>query len=180
MLAAPSAAASQPSLSLSGSASCYAKPPCGCARPTASAARRCSFKMSNRTSRFCAVAVIPSQQESGVHANLSRRIDSQDVHRKPFAASQRRWTRRCWSSTVSSENVPIADKPPSSKTVCNRSAAAAAAIRDASLMSTDVAKSDSGGPWRSNAVIRYLDECELEEDVALEAALHVEDEEWID
>ena len=28
------------------------------------------------------------------------------------------------------------------------------------------------GPWRSSAVFKYLDECELEADVALEAAIH--------
>ncbi len=46
--------------------------------------------------------------------------------------------------------------------------------------SPPLARICNAGPWRSNAVIRYLDECDLEEDVALEAALHVEDEEWID
>ena len=27
------------------------------------------------------------------------------------------------------------------------------------------------GPWRSGAIFRYLDDCELEADVALEAAM---------
>ena len=37
------------------------------------------------------------------------------------------------------------------------------------------------GPWRSNAIIRYLDECDLEEDVALEAAIHDDGTpEWLD
>ena len=30
------------------------------------------------------------------------------------------------------------------------------------------------GPWRSGAIFKYLDECELEADVALEAAMHDE------
>ncbi len=53
-------------------------------------------------------------------------------------------------------------------------------VQDMQKSGAPLAKICNAGPWRSNAVIRYLDECELEEDVALEAALHVEDEEWID
>jgi hypothetical protein len=38
------------------------------------------------------------------------------------------------------------------------------------------------GQWSQggSAVVRYLDQCELEQDVALEAAILSEDEEWVD
>ena len=38
----------------------------------------------------------------------------------------------------------------------------------------------AAGQWRSSAFMRYLDEADLEKDVALAAAIHSEDEEWID
>ena len=43
-----------------------------------------------------------------------------------------------------------------------------------------LAKICQAGPWRSGAMFRYLDECDLEDNVALEAAIHEEDEVWID
>ena len=38
----------------------------------------------------------------------------------------------------------------------------------------------AAGQWRSSAFIRYLKEAELEQGVALEVAIHSDDEEWID
>ena len=35
------------------------------------------------------------------------------------------------------------------------------------------------GGWRSNAIFKYLDECELEADIALEAAMVSESYEFI-
>ena len=35
------------------------------------------------------------------------------------------------------------------------------------------------GAWRSAAIFKYLDECDLDADVALEAAMHEEETEWI-
>ena len=37
----------------------------------------------------------------------------------------------------------------------------------------------AAGEWRSRAILKYLDLCELEKDIALEAAMH-SDEEFID
>ena len=38
------------------------------------------------------------------------------------------------------------------------------------------------GQWRQGAgsVLSYLDQCELELDIALEAAIHSDDKEWIE
>jgi hypothetical protein len=36
------------------------------------------------------------------------------------------------------------------------------------------------GEWRSRAVTKYLDLTELEKDIALEAAMQSDQEEWID
>ena len=38
------------------------------------------------------------------------------------------------------------------------------------------------GQWKQGAgsVLHYLDQCELEQDIALETAIHSDDEEWIE
>ena len=38
----------------------------------------------------------------------------------------------------------------------------------------------SAGQWRSAAFARYLDEAELEQDLAFEVAIDSEGEEWLD
>ena len=53
-------------------------------------------------------------------------------------------------------------------------------FQDLQQSGAPLAKICQAGPWRSGAMFRYLDECDLEDTVALEAAIHEEDEEWID
>ena len=38
----------------------------------------------------------------------------------------------------------------------------------------------AAGEWRSRAIVKYLDMKALERDVALEAAMHSDAEEWVD
>ena len=43
--------------------------------------------------------------------------------------------------------------------------------QDMQMSGAPLRKICQAGPWRSGAIFKYLDECELEADVALEAAL---------
>ena len=52
--------------------------------------------------------------------------------------------------------------------------------QDLQLSSASLASILAMGEWRSLAVTKYLDLTELEKDVALEAAMLSDQEEWID
>ena len=52
--------------------------------------------------------------------------------------------------------------------------------QDLQLSGAPLAEILAAGEWRSRAVLKYLDMQELEKDVAIEAAMHSDNEEWID
>ena len=53
-------------------------------------------------------------------------------------------------------------------------------LRHLQLSGAPLAKILAAGQWRSAAFLKYLDECDLEKEVAFEATVHSDDEEWID
>ena len=52
--------------------------------------------------------------------------------------------------------------------------------QDLQLSGAPLSKILAAGQWRSAAFLQYLDQCELEKEVAFEATVHSDDEEWID
>ncbi len=52
--------------------------------------------------------------------------------------------------------------------------------QDLQLSGAPLAEILAAGEWRSRAVLKYLDMQEFEKDVAIEAAMHSDNEEWID
>ncbi len=50
--------------------------------------------------------------------------------------------------------------------------------QDMQLSSATLREICIAGGWRSGAILRYLDQCELEAGVALEAAMQEKDYEW--
>ena len=53
-------------------------------------------------------------------------------------------------------------------------------VQDLQKSRAPLAKIRAMGQWSANGMVPYLDECELEQDMALEVAIQSEDEEWID